>query len=65
MAEGQSTDNLLNYPDFIIFDLDPYIYSGQELSGAEPELNHAGFDKVCEVALRLKSILDELELNAL
>jgi len=64
MAEGQSTDYLLDYPDFIIFDLDPYIYSGQEPSGAEPELNRAGFSRGCEVALWLKETLDELDLNA-
>jgi bifunctional non-homologous end joining protein LigD len=64
MAEGQSMDNLLDYPDFIIFDLDPYIYSGQELSGAEPELNRAGFARACEVALWLKETLDDLDLSA-
>ena len=64
MAEGQSTDYLLDYPDFIIFDLDPYIYSGQEPSGAEPELNRAGFARACEVASWLKETLDELDLNA-
>jgi bifunctional non-homologous end joining protein LigD len=64
MPKGKSTDYLLDYPDFIIFDLDPYIYSGKEAPGAEPELNRAGFDAVCDIALRLKKILDELELNA-
>ncbi|MBI2288199.1 MAG: DNA ligase D, partial [Chloroflexi bacterium] len=64
MAEGQSTDYLLDYPDFIIFDLDPYIYSGQEASGAEPELSRSGFTRTCEVALWLKEVLDELSLNA-
>ncbi len=64
MPEGKSTDYLLDYPDFIIFDLDPYIYSGKETPGAEPELNRAGFDAVCDIALRLKNTLDELELNA-
>lgn len=58
------TDTILNFPDFIIFDLDPYIYSGQELSGAETELNRQGFSRVCEVALWLKDILDGLSLNA-
>ncbi|MFH1002802.1 MAG: non-homologous end-joining DNA ligase, partial [Chloroflexota bacterium] len=64
-AEGQSTDRLLDYPDFIIFDLDPYIYSGQEPPGAEPELNRAGFAMAGEVARWLKETLDELHLNAL
>jgi bifunctional non-homologous end joining protein LigD len=64
MPEGKNTDYLLDYPDFLIFDLDPYIYSGKETPGAEPELNRAGFNAVCDIALRLKKILDELELNA-
>ncbi len=64
IPEGQNIDYLLEYPDFIIFDLDPYIYSGQEPSGEEPELNRAGFARASEVALWLKEILDELGLNA-
>ncbi len=58
------TDSILDNPDFVVFDLDPYIYSGKELSGAEPELNAKGFDKVCEIALWLKEVLDEISLNA-
>ncbi len=64
MAEGQDIDRMLDYPDFIIFDLDPYIYSGQESSGAEPELNRSGFAMACEVATWLKDTLDELHFNA-
>ncbi len=56
--------SLLNYPDFIIFDLDPYIYSGQEARGAEPELNRKAFAKTCEIALRLKELLDGLSLSS-
>ena len=33
----------LNFPDFIVFDLDPYIYSGEEKKGQEPEYNTKGF----------------------
>jgi bifunctional non-homologous end joining protein LigD len=57
-------DYRLDFPDFIIFDLDPYIYSGREKSGDEPELNRAGFARTCEVALWLKEVLDEMELKA-
>jgi bifunctional non-homologous end joining protein LigD len=57
-------DSLLNYPDFIVFDLDPYIYSGKEAKGAEPELNRAAFLKTCEVAGWLKKTLDGLSLSA-
>jgi bifunctional non-homologous end joining protein LigD len=55
-----SADFFSRYPDFIIFDIDPYIYSGKEAKGAEPELNREAFKKTCEVALRLKEALDEL-----
>jgi bifunctional non-homologous end joining protein LigD len=54
--------SLLNHPDFILFDLDPYIYSGKEAKGDEPELNKKGFTKACELALRLKEVLDSLGL---
>jgi bifunctional non-homologous end joining protein LigD len=54
----------LNYPDFMIFDLDPYIYSGKERPGDEPELNRKAWAKVREVALHLKEILDQLSLSS-
>ncbi len=54
--------SLLNYPDFLVLDLDPYIYSGQEAKGAEPELNRAAFERTVEVARWLKELLDALAL---
>jgi len=54
----------LNYPDFMVFDLDPYIYSGKEGPGDEPELNRKAWAKVREVALHLKEILDQLSLSS-
>ena len=56
--------DITDYPDFIIFDLDPYIYSGKEIKGAEPEFNTAAFDGVCKVAFWLKEILDSLSLSS-
>jgi bifunctional non-homologous end joining protein LigD len=56
--------SLLNYPDFIVFDLDPYIYSGKEAKGAEPELNRKAFKKACDVALWLKDLLDSMSLSS-
>jgi len=56
--------SLLNYPDFIVFDLDPYIYSGKEKKGAEPELNRKAFLKTCDVAFWLKDLLDSLSLSS-
>ncbi len=55
--------SLMNFPDFVVLDLDPYMYSGKESKGEEPELHEAAFNKVCEVALLLKDTLDQLKLN--
>jgi len=54
--------SVLNYPDFVVFDLDPYLYSGKEARGAEPELHAEGFAATSEVALWLKEMLDDLGL---
>jgi bifunctional non-homologous end joining protein LigD len=56
--------SLLNYPDFIVFDLDPYIYSGDEKPGGEPELNRKAFLRTCEAAFWLKDLLDSLSLSS-
>jgi bifunctional non-homologous end joining protein LigD len=54
----------LNFPDFIIFDLDPYIYSGQESKGQEPEYNHKGFKAAVNVAYHLKDFFADLEIES-
>jgi bifunctional non-homologous end joining protein LigD len=55
--------SLLNFPDFVVFDLDPYIYAGTEAPGEEPQLNREAFAKTSETALWLKEILDGLSLR--
>jgi bifunctional non-homologous end joining protein LigD len=74
-AAGASTDyassaaavqgSLLNYPDYLVFDIDPYIYSGGEAKGAQPELNDTAFDKGRTVAFELKGLLDSMKLESL
>jgi bifunctional non-homologous end joining protein LigD len=54
----------LNIPDFVVFDLDPYIYSGGERKGQEPEYNVNGFKAAVEVAFILKDFLDSLEIKS-
>jgi bifunctional non-homologous end joining protein LigD len=54
----------LDTPDFIVFDLDPYIYSGKEKEGEEPEYNVKGFKATVDVALDLKDLLDELHIES-
>jgi bifunctional non-homologous end joining protein LigD len=56
--------SVLNYPDFIVFDLDPYLYAGTEEKGEEPALNRAAFARTCEVAFWLKEQLDGLGLSS-
>jgi bifunctional non-homologous end joining protein LigD len=53
----------LNYPDFLVTDLDPYIYSGKERPGAEPELNPEGFARACEVAGWYRDMLEGIGLH--
>jgi bifunctional non-homologous end joining protein LigD len=72
-AASQSTDfassrealehSILNSPDYLVFDLDPYVYSGKEAPGAEPELNTAGFEKGKEVAFWLRELLQTMRLE--
>ncbi|HUF53920.1 MAG TPA: non-homologous end-joining DNA ligase [Dehalococcoidia bacterium] len=57
-------ESRLNYPDFIVFDLDPYIYSGEERKGDEPDLNMKAFKKTVEVAMWLKELLDAMSLSS-
>ncbi|MFN8584539.1 MAG: non-homologous end-joining DNA ligase [Dehalococcoidia bacterium] len=60
----QIEGSVLNYPDFVLFDLDPYIYRGDEGAGAEPELNRAAWQQICEVARWLKELLDSASLSS-
>ena len=72
-AVSQSTDyatsleslegSVLNYPDYVVFDIDPYIYSGKEAKGAEPELNTIAFEKGKEVAFWLREVLHGMSLE--
>ena len=55
--------SVLNYPDYLVFDLDPYIYSGQEAPGAEPELNTVAFEKGKETAFWLRELLSGMSLE--
>lgn len=55
--------SLLNYPDYLLFDLDPYLYSGKEQKGEEPELHREGFQMTVQVARWFKEILDTLGIE--
>jgi bifunctional non-homologous end joining protein LigD len=55
--------SVLNYPDYVVFDIDPYIYSGKEAPGDEPELNNVAFEKGKEVAFWLRELLNSMSLE--
>jgi bifunctional non-homologous end joining protein LigD len=57
--------SVLNYPDYLVFDIDPYIYSGKEAKGEEPELNKKGFAVGKRVAFWLRAVLREMGLEAI
>jgi bifunctional non-homologous end joining protein LigD len=57
--------SVLNYPDYVLFDIDPYIYSGKEAAGAEPELNTVAFEKGKEVAFHLRELLQSMGLESI
>jgi bifunctional non-homologous end joining protein LigD len=74
-AKGKGTDfaaseeameaSVLNFPDYVVFDIDPYIYSGKEKAGEEPELNTVAFEKGKEVAFWLRELLQSMKLDAI
>ncbi|HEY7572123.1 MAG TPA: non-homologous end-joining DNA ligase [Nitrososphaeraceae archaeon] len=61
----------LDFPDFIVFDLDPYIYSGFERrkgsedtsETTEPEYNIKGFKAAVNVAYHMKDLFDQLRIT--
>lgn len=56
--------SILSYPDYVLFDIDPYIYSGREAPGKDPELNAQGFAQARDVAAGLRDLLGGLALRA-
>jgi bifunctional non-homologous end joining protein LigD len=57
--------SLLEFPDYVLFDIDPFIYAGNEPKGREPAFNPPAFEKARHVALWLKDLLDGIGLDSL
>lgn len=56
-------NSIFNYPDFLVLDLDPYLYSGKEKKGEEPELHKEGFKMAAQAAYWLKETLMSIGLS--
>lgn len=62
-SEENIDASILNFPDFIRFDIDPYIYSGKEKAGEEPELNREAFEKGKTVAYWIRDLAEGLGMK--
>ena len=62
-SEAALERSVLNYPDCVVFDLDPYDYSGRESRGAEPELHRRAFNRTRKLALQVHRQLEGLGLS--
>jgi bifunctional non-homologous end joining protein LigD len=63
-SKSQIEKSLLNYPDFLLFDLDPFIPEEGETSVEKNALTRAGFEQTRRAALWLKELLDSAGLRS-
>jgi len=63
-SAARLADAAVNFPDYLLFDVDPYLYAGSETKGREPEPNRAGFAQGKRVARWLKDVLDGMALRS-
>mgnify|MGYP005842674505 CR=1 FL=1 len=61
---GSPPISLLDYPEFMLFELDPCVVSDDELHAATPQLWREGFARCRRVAFWLKEVLDSLSLSS-
>jgi bifunctional non-homologous end joining protein LigD len=56
--------SVIELPDYMLFDIDPFIYSGREPKGRHPEFNPDAFAQARDVAFALKALLDGMGLQS-
>jgi bifunctional non-homologous end joining protein LigD len=57
--------SIIEYPDYLLFDIDPFVYSGAEAPGRHPERNARAFDLARRAASWLHDLLDAMGLESL
>ncbi len=56
--------SVIEYPDYIVFDIDPFIYTGSETRRKQPAFSAPAFDKARQVAVWLNALLDKMSLGS-
>src|SRR5438034_6817128 len=60
-------DSTLNRPDYVVFDIDPYLFPDNKLpqrkGEKDPDYSRRGFDAAVEAALLLRDVLKRLKLD--
>lgn len=56
--------SIIEYPDYLLFDVDPFVYAGDEPPGRHPERNAAAFELARRAALWLHELLDGMGLDS-
>ena len=63
-SKAQIEKSLLNYPDFLLFDLDPFIPEAGQTTVEKNALTRAGFEQTRRAALWLKELLASAGLRS-
>jgi bifunctional non-homologous end joining protein LigD len=56
--------SVLERPDYLLFDIDPFFYTGREARAKQPEYSEPAFRKSCDVALLVRDVLDAIRLES-
>jgi len=66
-SEQALRDSTLNRPDYVVFDIDPYLFPDNKLpqrkGEKDPDYSRRGFDAAVEAALLLRDVLKRLKLD--
>ena len=67
-SERDLRESVLNRPDYVVFDIDPYLFPDNKLpqrkGEKDPEYSRRGFDAATEAALLLRGVLTHLGLES-
>ena len=56
--------SVVERPDYLLFDIDPFFYTGRETRAKQPEFSEQAFERSREVAFWLKQLLDAMRLTS-